>query len=77
MTTRKPSKPSKLVVASLAYFVEAESEDQAESILLDFLTNHLAWDTSCQVLKLWVSARQDEASRVQDLKHKEEEALHD
>lgn len=67
---------TKLVVAGLAYSVEAESEDQAESILLNFLTDHIAWDSSCQVLKLWVSARQDSDDRVEDLKHKEEEALH-
>lgn len=68
---------SKLVVAGLAYTVDAESEEQAEDILLDFLDKTCPSDDRCQILKLWVSARQNADDRVEDLKHKEEKALHD
>lgn len=67
---------NKLVVAGLAYAVEAESEEQAEDTLLDFLDSLHLSGNNCQIVKLWVSARQDGDDRLEDLKRKEEEALH-
>lgn len=66
---------SKLVVAGLAYTVDAESEEQAEDILLDFLSSIDTSNDQCHILKIWVSARQQEAERIQDLASKEQEAL--
>lgn len=65
-----------LVVASLAYTVEAETEDEAEDKLLEFLTEYApSGSDDCAILKIWVSARQDDDERVADLTAKEESAL--
>jgi hypothetical protein len=66
---------SKLAVAGLAYTVEAETEEQAENMLLDFLSSIDISNDQCHILKIWVSARQDAAERVQVLQQKEQEAL--
>lgn len=66
---------SKLVVAGLAYTVEAETEDEAEDILLDFLSSIDCSNDQCHILKMGVSARQGSAERIQDLASKEQEAL--
>lgn len=66
---------SKLVVAGLAYTVEADSEEEAEDLLLDFLDKIDLSGDRCAILKLWVSAKQDTAERVRELELKEKEAL--
>jgi hypothetical protein len=66
---------NKLVVAGLAYTVEADSEDEAEDTLLHFLDSIQLSSDQCHILKVWVSARQLAAERVQDLANKEQEAI--
>lgn len=66
---------SKLVVAGVAYTVDADSPEEAENLLLDFLDEHLPQGPGISVLKLWVSAREDDESRGFALKAKEAAAL--
>jgi hypothetical protein len=69
-----------IVVAGLAYDVVADNEELAETILLNYLSDNMRISHpgpagACHILKIWVSARQNDKERVQDLQQKERDAL--